>query len=595
MPVFGQFSQTVTVSGLPALVHDCSIKESSSERVVSIDFALELLDIPGQAVAFHAALIGEPVTVTQTVDGDSQTWSVIITNVTESRTGAFTYKRVQCRSLEYLASHTRFLDRWSRTAASDVVIQAFQRHAAGSPTLRNLSLAGVDTNATLIAEYASKFDSLYDVMEEVCLMTQWAWKIRGNTLFFFDPLENPGPDITQGARGIVRDTLQLKQSLEGVYNVYRGQAWAYKTLSLSNYFQSGDCIDGFQFNPGLLRGVEVVGEPRIVQRKWRDLGLEVSSVDEAGIVELNKSISANIAINGQMTVQLEVRGIHWVERFDQKSIEVYGRRDASPLSDSGGDTIRAMSNKLDELLKYRAYPAYDVQLEVVGVGWEPDQIVNVSLIDPNFTAPLYVTDVTRTTDGSDLSVSITLTSPTEIIQGEGVPLNIPRRSLSGVDPAYEIGRRVERLERRDAHPASILGVNTSVDGILRGVEEQSQNQGWSTATGSRRIGEEVRDARGWGQTVSSLIPLPLLWATGWFAATQAVLKPPVLNEATGWQGAFSTATANPYTAADVCGWNQLVTSRGANDSLKTEQTGWKQRTRFELISTGLIIDDDVAL
>jgi len=617
MPIFGEFSQAVTVSGVPAIVHDCSIKDSSSERVVSIDFVLEQLNVPGQAVAFQSAFIGEPVTVTQTVDGNSQTWEVVITNVTENRNGAFTYKRVQCRSLEYFASHTRFLDRWIKVSATNVVLQAWQRHTEGSPALRNISLAGVDTNLTDVEEYASKFDSLYDVMEEVCLLTGWAWKIRGNTLFFFDPLLNQGPDLNQGDRGIVRDTLRLKQSLEGIYNVFRGQAWSYSTLSIGRYFQPFDCIDGFQFNPSLLRGVEVVGEPRIVQQKWRDLGLEVANVDENGILELNKSIQANNNINGQMTVQMVVRGLHWVERFDPASIELYGRRDAPPLSDNGGDNIKAMARKLDELLRYKAYPAYDVQLEVVGVGWEPDQVVNVSLVDPDFAAPLYVTDITRTTDGNDLSVQVTLTSPSEIVDGARVPPNQPRRSRSGVDPAYEIGRRVERLERRNAHPATLLGFNTGVTGVLRGVDESSENQGWASETNVRGVSEPIGDARGWAQNTSLSFIRLVEDSQGWAGAFLAVLKPPIINEATGWQGSVSTAIAAQLTPSDARGWNQTVTTRdfgeliaegygwnetftatAANDSTQAERAGWTQRTTFELVNednTGITLDDDVAL
>jgi len=584
MPVFGEFSQSVTVGGRPAYVRDLAIKESSSERVAAIDFVLEPLQVPGQEAAMAAAYIGEPVTVTQTVDGASQTWQVIITNVDERRNGAATFKRVQCRSLEYVASHTRFLDVWRRTGASTVVLQAWQRHTQGTPALRDVSLAGVATNNALIEEYASKYDSLYDLMEEVCLLTGWAWKVRDGVLYFFDPLSNPGPDLTQGSGATVRDTLQLKQSLEGVYNVYRGQGWSYRTFTIGRNFESFDCIGGFTFSPSLLDGVEVVGEPRIVQQKWRDMGLKVQNVDPDGIVELNKSILASNVVNGYLSVAIRVRGIHWVERFDRQSIELYGRRDAPPLSDNGGDNIRAVTRKLDELLKYRAYPAYDVTLDVVGVGWEPDQVVQTTLYDPAFSAPLYVTEVQRTTDGTDLNVSVTLTSPSEVVEGQQVPPTQARRSRSGVDPAYEIGRRLERLERRNAHPASPLGVNTDVDGVLGGTYEEAENTGWSQSVSARDIGETTGDSAGWGAAtgVKQFTHVPV--QSGWAGRTVPVLQPPVIEAASGWTASAEAMLAEMRALSTDTGWSEAVTFRDITTTSPGETQGWGQQTSFRDIT-----------
>ena len=586
MPVYGDFSQAVTIEGFPALVHDLSIDESSDGRVASIDFVLEELQVPGQGNAFDSAWIGNDVTVTQTVGGQSQTWVARIIDVTEKRAGAYTFKRVQCRTLESAASVTRFLASWGNISATALILDAWQTYGIQSTELQGLSLAGVENNPEIIEEYTSKFDSLYDLMEQVCLLTNWAWKIRDGVVYFFDPLTNAGPAITQGDLKIERDTLTLKQSLEGVYNVYRMQAWQYKTLTVSKSVEDGDCVDGVLFDPSLFDRYELV-DASIKEQGWLDKGLKVDQVEiEDGIARFNGSIVANVpdfpppsfpTYGGDpttVTVDFVVRTLVWVERIDEQSILLYGRRDAAPISDDGGLNVAAATRLLDEMLRYRAYPSYDLSMDVVGVGWEPDQVVNVQLDDPPFSAPLYVTGVKRTTDGSDLSVSISLTSPSEIVEGGEAPPSQARRSRSKIDPAYEIGRRVERLERRIAHPASQLGKNTDLFGVFGGSYSTQDAYGWSAGIITRDL------SVGGGDDV-----------TGWTEAWSFALQPPV--DTAGWRGTV-TPVRKPDPIAASSGWQGAVAGDIAATPRPEAQTGWTGTVRVE-VPPAITADDDVVL
>ena len=576
MPVFGDFTQTVTIDGLAALVHDLSIKVSSSQRVASIDFVIEHLEVTGQSFAYSAAAIGAIVIVQQTVGATTESWTATVVDVNEKRTSDYSFKRLQCRSLEYDASGTRFLDLWEKAEASTLVMEAWQRHAANNLALQFVSLAGVDTNTTIIEEYSSEFGSLYDLMEEVCLLTGWAWKLRDGTLYFFDPLLNLGPDIDQSALRIERDTIDLKVSLQGVYNVYRMQAWQYTTLSIGRTFEPGDCVDGFQFDPALLQGVEVVGTPPIKQQQWKDEGLKVDTVDGDGILRLNKSVVATQSLQGPLTIDLTVRRLVWVERLDEISILQYGRRDAPPLSDNGGMNIAAATQFLDTMLGYRATPAADLTLSVLGVGWQPDMVIDVFLDDPVFSAALYITDVTRTTDGSDLFVSITLTSPSEVIEGEQVQVGA-RRSRSRVDPAYEIGRRLERLERKVAHPAQPLGQSTGIFGVFGGSYGAAQTSGWQ-------------------QTIALVFPAAgaISEAQGWQQVITVDIAPAQIQEAYGWQQVI-TADITAAPIQEAYGWSTTTVAGFVSTIVVT--TGWSQGVTFQLLGDGggTGVDDDVGM
>ena len=175
-------------------------------------------------------------------------------------------------------------------------------------------------------------------------------------------------------------------------------------------------------------------------------------------------------------------------------------------------------------------------------------VVNVILDDPALSASLYITDVTRTTDGNDLSVVLTLTRPSEVLFGTGLE-DIQRRR-SRVDPAFEIGRRLERLERKDSHPAQPLGQSTGIFGVFGGAYSAIQTSGWEQIT-TVTIALAIEDSHGWEQVV--------------------------------------TATTQP-TFEDSHGWEQ-VTSIGFTPTL-TADTGWAQSVNFELLG-GTTVDDEV--
>ena len=595
MPVFGDFTQTVTIDGSPALVHDLSIRASTSQRVVAVDFVVEKLAASGQDAGYSSAVIGAEVVVTQTVGGDSQTWKATVVDVNEKRSRDYSFKRLQCRSLEYEAGSTRFLDAWEATPASTLVTEAWSRHAAGNLALQGVSLAGVDTNDTVVEEYTSKFDSLYDLMEEVCLLTKWSWRLRNGVLYFFNPLLNIGPNIRQSDYQIEADTLDLKQSLQGVYNVYRMQAWSYTTLTIGRNFEPGDCVDGFLFDPAILKNVEVVGTPDIKQQQWLDVGLEVGNVSADGIIELNKSVFATESLQGQLTIDLELRRLVWVQRLDEGSILLYGRRDAPPISDNGGMNIKAATQYLDKMLAYRATPAADLTLNVLGVGWTPDMVVYVFLDDPAFSAPLYVTDVQRTTDGNDLSVAITLTSPSEIVEGAQVQGGV-QRSRSGVDPAYEIGRRVERLERRLAHPAQPLGETTRVFGVFKGAFEATQRQGWAQDVTVVYTGNTNGATIGWSGTFKVVADQDaFLQDTAGWSQNLALNIGQGVNGTAGWSGAVTVATQADTVVGDAAGWSQAVLVENVGQGVGG-QTGWTAATSVELLGqAGFTVDDDVVV
>lgn len=594
MPIKRGFAQTVTIQGFNALVHDLSVDDSSDSRVTAIDFIIERMQIPGQNLAFNSAWIGNDVQVSHTIGPFQETWDVKITSVEEKRVGNSLYKRVQCRSLENVASSNRFLGSWANIQASELVLGAWQEHGPQSEELKNVSLAGVDSNTQIIEEYVSTFDSLYDLMEKVCLITGWAWKIRNQTLYFFDPLGNLGPALDDNQL-LERDTLNFNQSLEGVFNVYRTQAWQYRPITIQNTVKPGQCLTGATFDPEVMKGYEVV-KATIREPEWQARELEVSQIEiEEGIVRFNKSKIVSFSDPRTVTIDFEVRALVWVQRENPESILLYGRRDAAPISDDGGLSIPAAIQYLDEMLKYKSYPSYDLKVDVLDGGWQVDQVIDVDLIDPPLTAQLYVTSVARTAEGNDLSVSITLTSPSDIVSGSAVPPSQARRSRSNIDPSHEIAKRLERLERKDAHPSGKLGVNTNFFGIFGGSFKTRDNQGWSDSINAVSAAT-INVGDNWGLSDTTASGAPTYDSSqGWSSSTQPVIVQE-LTQNTGWVSNTTITGGFGSDTQDGSGWSSSVTPSLVNDQINGDGSGWSSSTTWAQVLTGNIaVDDDITI
>lgn len=57
-----------------------------------------------------------------------------------------------------------------------------------------------------------------------------------------------------------------------------------------------------------------------------------------------------------------------------------------------------------------------------------------------------------------------------------------RPSRSKIDPAVDMMRRIERLERRDAHPDSRLGLTTADIGSIEPTDAEVEGHGWYAVT-----------------------------------------------------------------------------------------------------------------
>ncbi len=60
--------------------------------------------------------------------------------------------------------------------------------------------------------------------------------------------------------------------------------------------------------------------------------------------------------------------------------------------------------------------------------------------------------------------------------------NGQRPSRSRLDPAVDMMKRIERLERRDAHPDSVVGLTTSDIGSVEPTGTQREGHGWYAVT-----------------------------------------------------------------------------------------------------------------
>lgn len=404
-----KFSQSVVIGGLSIRTRDLSIRESASDRIPVMSFVVE--EDAQVAGGYDAVVKGATVTVTQTVGLHVITNLGTVSRITHGRNRNSNFKSVSVVGEEHLATRIRFLDSWVSQTASDIVQDACGKYAPSFPT-------NIASNSTVIEEITSSFESLYDLMERVCQLTGWAWKIQSGTIHFFDPNGAVGPAISQPL-GIMANTLSVSESIDGLVNISYMPGYLDTTVGATKSVSAGDCLQEFSSR----RAQTMLGEG------WEfDSEIKISITGDHEILglgedeELNASfnngmfrLSHQIYANSNTTVHLVVRArkLIWTSRRKEESIAVYGERPGAPLPQDGGSSVARAIQVQDNYLDLHAWPVREISMETSIFGHRHDSVVNVELVSPAMSVTMYVAEVNRTTRRNELSVSLKLVSPEE--------------------------------------------------------------------------------------------------------------------------------------------------------------------------------------
>lgn len=424
MTILGGWSQSVTIDGKSARVRQMQIVEQAETRAARISFQLEAL--PDNAAAYDAAEVGVRIQVTQQADGETLVNDAEIRTVTEERGRTWTQKNIEARGLEVLAKGVRFQDSWESTAATSIVSEAWNRYGTGLGFSLNL-----DTNSAKL-DLSSSYDSLFDLMEKVCRRTNWAWRIENGEVRFFDPLARSSPAIDQAAQQVQGGTLRVDRSLEQLVNKARTQGYVYRTKRIRIRTTVLECRWAYpakELIPAEESEWELVGQPEIVEDyrpeddrsvtlrydDWLEFDPAIDpTVMESGITPI-PSGNPGPESYADVVVRITHRRKVWFVKRDAFSVAQYGLREGAPLYGDGGQNEQESNQLLTEHLARWAYPTVSVDLQPLEFGHRPDSLCALKLQDPALSGTLFVTEVSRSVRGNELSVQLSLASPETVL------------------------------------------------------------------------------------------------------------------------------------------------------------------------------------
>jgi hypothetical protein len=375
-------TQSVTIANTQMLVRDCQVSRSLTERVGTIELTVEL-DVVG-ASNYALAVLGATVNVTHAEDGGpSITETGEVVKLEEVNISGAMIKRLRCRTQEAKMRDIRVLKAWENQLAGEVAQEIVDLHP-------DISAGSIVDSGIKVGRVASRYDSLYDCLEQLRQQTGLAWRVSNGQLSLFDPATVSGPIIERIQ--IMRGSANVTTSIENVVNVARIQAFESKDFDLC----IPACFTRRQINlPG--RGWELDGQ------------IEKSPLyfpDDFNI-NLNSKLLTWKQNPYPFYVRFKVRRVVWVQLTSPASIAVYGRKEAPPLYHDGGTGTDAAYSVLSALLDRYQWPTLEVGgVQPINFGHDVDSRCRLLLPDQGIDRQVEITRVTRTYSRNEFVVSV---------------------------------------------------------------------------------------------------------------------------------------------------------------------------------------------
>lgn len=370
-------------------------------------------------------------------------------------------------------------------------------------------------------------DTIADVLDELQRRTGLRWEIEGTgtniTLVWFNPLQRVGPPLKQPF-DLLDGTLRVCKRSDGLINIVQAAAWEYRDVIVKDYgyspytrvgipdpqatsrsrnFQTVD-LSGFgpqrlHFSPWNLEGEgwEVVGEPCVrvftsgVQSSNPFIGVpptDVSDQYSARVHVTERRVEfrpTGIPPGGTGVAAFTVRRKIWLEGRDEASIAKFGPREGEPLDDDGGRSIEATREQIEAFLARKAGTKYELTCDTTRHGYEANTVIDVETDHPPLNRRMFVKNVSRTVNGTELTTQLQLADQELVSAGVGADVTGAIWPDTGeIDVGAELTQRLKRVEKAALHPSSPAGAAAQNVGVLR----------------NPPLGET--DTYGWGETVT---------------------------------------------------------------------------------------------
>jgi hypothetical protein len=419
--ILEQVTQTVTIAGITARVTGCQIKRSRDQRVGEINFNLDK-DGAG-AAAYNAAVLNAAVVVTHSCLSGSIIDRGNIYAVDEESYGKALVKKIIVRTQEAKLQQIRVRRDWEDEFAGVVVNDIITDYCGPI----GITAGSIIDGGRKVAEVTGRYDTLFDLIEQVSRQTGLAWDVTNNQLNLYYPGDVYGPVIEAG--NFIDGTCTIKTTLETVINVARMQAYEYEYIEIQ-----GEACSVYAklpiAGPGWELSGEIVQSPLFFPDNFKvDLEFLEASWDAPAY---------------PFYARFYTRRAVWVTVEDAASIALYGRREGAPLYHDGGITRANAALMLQYLIEQRAFPYGVISgIQPANFGHKSDTFAELSIPDRGITQDVYISAVTRAMDQRDLIVTLDVTTRSGLGKEH--------------DPALEMMRRIERLERTGLHPQVFQG------------------------------------------------------------------------------------------------------------------------------------------
>jgi len=426
-----QIEQRVYVDGKLVNVGQCEVRESSAERVPRIEF---IIDRDVEPEVFETIDINSTVRVEHEYAGEVVANDGTVEEVEAERLrGDAAYKRVVALGIQEKLSWRRYVEEYEGVAAAGIVEDALEQTGADALfdeiDVRRHGATVTDT------EYTSRYDSAFEVIDEMAERFRVAWKVRDGTFLFYDPAQLPATTTIEKADFDPR-SITYREDGGTIRNYLRAEAWSYETFTKDVELDENECTSTFQIDiPG---DYEVLGD---------ELSFEVRSgedpfSDERDITYRDGEVRFRPDLAGgpggtEYRIKVPARKKVIVRAKDDASIAEVGQREGTLIPEDGGWGITEALEHLDGKLRQTTKPEIELRAQVYA--W-PLRIEEPVLVDhPDLgidSEVLYVEELIRSTRGPVTTVEVTLTRA------------FSPRARRQPDAFRNVGKRIQHLERR---------------------------------------------------------------------------------------------------------------------------------------------------
>lgn len=596
MAITGQFSQTVTIDGVAFRVRDLNLSNDSDSRVAKIRFLID--PDANRNNDMNIVSAGSQLVISQNFDGINKITSGLILTVGHSRAGNRDVLRIDGVSEEYQMQRVRFIGLWENTPADDLIADAFARFAP------DFGLS-IENDPTVIESLEILYDSLYDLLQQICRLTGMAWRLENGVLYYFNPIARISRTIVQPL-DIEGSTADISDSLEGVYNIARMQAYDFAETFAEAMVYPGECVDTLFVdqkwaewtlaNSPIVQGVEFIDGRPEVTANW----------SESGEVKLSRGITTPHENKPLLIrVRLKFKRLVWVEKIDQASIDEYGVLPAPAISGNDSVGIKAAEQILDNYLAEKSQPIIKATMGLTVFDHDIDSVCQLVYPTRGIDRELFVKSFSIATNGMVTTANVELVSPAD------PELKLVRRNP---EPVVDIEKRVTRLEKRRASLTNQQGEFAYTIGPIRFAPEVFDFWGWNEDSGIRWV-PRVADQWEWGGSVSeNFIPMESTvsqwewnesislnlslsvddsWSWGENVTSKMIIS---VLDLWGWSGSVTLSSVDSYSNSDNWNWGESLSTVTLPQESSSDSWSWSGSVSFtQILDDDLYIDSSVQL